>query len=266
MNRLVDYLIKPQQQKYNATSNYSDNPNLRILIKSHNRDNIQTRSSFTYKLDRGSISTMSSFHSFGTSNNHTLTHVRHRDYGSLDDHSKNTLAFPCTTSENQRVAFRRTLPEEWRFKTHMNHEPLPPTHISLHDSVHALEETELQDSSEQHRRRTTLTSEHRPVAEPLGKSAADRTLKSFKPPPLYIDLTDLRENDCRNPSNPKSRPISVNPPHTARQNSRQPSSPPVSDSRSFFDLQSTKHLTAGYGHRQESKIKKKNRERDERDL
>ncbi|KAF3542491.1 hypothetical protein DY000_02005940 [Brassica cretica] len=58
---------------------------------------------------------------------------------------------------------------------------------------------------------------------------------------------DLRENDCRNPSNPKSRPISVNPPHTARQNSRQPSSPPVSDSRSFFDLQSTKHLTAGLG-------------------
>ena len=48
----------------------------------------------------------------------------------------------------------------------------------------------------------------------------------------------------------------MNPPHTARQNSRQPSSPPVSDSKSFFDLQSTKHLTAGYGHRQESKIKK----------
>ncbi|KAF2610226.1 hypothetical protein F2Q70_00010942 [Brassica cretica] len=124
---------------------------------------------------------MSSFHSFGTANNHTLTHVRHRDYGSLDDHSKSTLAFPCTTSENQRVAFR----------------------------------------------------------------VADRTLQSFKPPPPCIDLTDLRENVCRNPSNPKSQPISVNPPHTARQNSIQPSSPPVSDSRSFFDLQSTKHLTAG---------------------
>ncbi|KAF2579567.1 hypothetical protein F2Q68_00004042 [Brassica cretica] len=135
---------------------------------------------------------MSSFHSFGTANNHTLTHVRHRDYGSLDDHSKSTLAFPCTTSENQRVAFR----------------------------------------------------------------VADRTLQSFKPPPPCIDRTNLRENVCRNPSNPKSQPISVNPPHTARQNSIQPSSPPVSDSRSFFDLQSTKHLTAGYGHRQESKIKK----------
>ena len=49
---------------------------------------------------------MSSFHSFGTANSHTLTHVRHWDYGSLDDHSKSTLAFPCTTSENQRVAFR----------------------------------------------------------------------------------------------------------------------------------------------------------------
>ncbi|KAL0677626.1 hypothetical protein Bca4012_005607 [Brassica carinata] len=118
----------------------------------------------------------------------------------------------------------------------MNHEPLPPIHISLHDSVHALEETELQGS----------------LGRDLSKPTAHLTHNQIC---SRQNTQDLRENDCRNPSNPKSRPISVNPPHTARQNSRQPSSPPVSDSRSFFDLQSTKHLTAGYGHRQESKIK-----------
>ncbi|KAL0711533.1 hypothetical protein Bca4012_018511 [Brassica carinata] len=94
---------------------------------------------------------------------------------------------------------------------------------------------------------------------PHTRSSANITLQSFTPSPQSVGTADLRENDCRNPSNPKSRLI---PEEASSQSSPETPDNGVTtyvfsaadrvESGSFFYLQNAEHLPAGCGLHQES--------------